>query len=197
MSSGIEPFELETEEPATGRLLVARPELLDPNFMGGVILLLDHDEEGTLGVVLNRPTPVSVGSVLPHWAELVDPPAVLFDGGPVSTDSALAIGCVPQTEGTDPVGFRRLFGPVGMIDLDTPLEVLAPAMTRLRIFAGYAGWGAGQLEAELSEDSWYVVPSTTADVFHPATAPLRREVLRRQPGQLAWVSTKPLNPGLN
>jgi putative transcriptional regulator len=194
---GIEPFRLAAHEPAAGRLLVASPTLLDPHFLRTVVLLLDHDEEGTLGVVLNRPTTVPVASVLPGWAEEVDDPPVLFDGGPVSADSALAVACVPEVGEEDPVGFRRLFGPTGMVDLDTPLEVLAPAMTRMRIFAGYAGWRGGQLEAEIEEGSWYVLPAETADIFATAPDELWRQVLRRQPGPMAWVSTMPMDPTRN
>jgi putative transcriptional regulator len=196
-AEGIENFSLEAQQPAAGRLLVASPTLHDPNFRRTVVLLLDHDEEGTLGVVLNRPTTVPVASVLPGWADTVDDPPVLFDGGPVSADSALAVACVPEAEGEDPVGFRRLFGPTGMVDLDTPLEVLAPAMTRMRIFAGYAGWGGGQLEAELDEGSWYVVAAETADIFAASPEDLWRQVLRRQHGPLAWVATMPTDPTRN
>jgi putative transcriptional regulator len=194
---GIDRFRLVAQDPAAGRLLVASPTLLDPNFVRTVVLLLDHDEEGTLGVVLNRPTTVPVASVLPGWADTVDDPPVLFDGGPVSGDSALAVACVPEAGGEDPVGFRRLFGPTGMVDLDTPLEVLAPAMTRMRIFAGYAGWGGGQLDAELAEGSWYVVQAETADIFAESPADLWSHVLRRQRGPLAWVATMPLDPTHN
>jgi putative transcriptional regulator len=197
VSEGIDRFRLAAQEPAAGRLLVASPSLLDPNFVRTVVLLLDHDEEGTLGVVLNRPTTVLVASVLPGWADTVDDPPVLFDGGPVSGDSALAVACVPEVGREDPVGFRRLFGPTGMVDLDTPLEVLAPAMTRMRIFAGYAGWGGGQLDAELEEGSWYVVGAETADIFAESPADLWRQVLRRQHGPLAWVATMPLDPTHN
>jgi putative transcriptional regulator len=194
---GIERFTLVAQEPAAGRLLVASPILLDPNFLRTVVLVLDHDGDGTLGVVLNRPTTVPVASVLPGWADVVDDPPVLFDGGPVSADSALAVACVPEAEGEDPVGFRRLFGPTGMVDLDTPREVLAPAMTRMRIFAGYAGWGGGQLEAEIDEGSWYVVGAETADIFAESPEDLWRQVLRRQHGPLAWVATMPTDPTRN
>ena len=190
-------FTTGSEDPAPGRLLVATPSLVDPNFAHTVVLLLDHDEDGSIGVVLNRPSPVPVASVLRDWARSADEPRVLFEGGPVSTDAALAVACVPATEETDPIGFRRLFGVTGIIDLDTPPEVLAPAVTRLRVFAGYAGWGSGQLEAEVEVGSWYVVDSTTHDIFHAQPARLWSAVLRRQPGELAWVSTRPVNPTLN
>jgi putative transcriptional regulator len=183
--------------PAPGRLLVATPSLVDPNFARTVLLLLDHDDDGSIGVVLNRPSAVPVASVLPTWATSVDTPEVLFEGGPVSTDAALAVACVPETGEADPIGFRRLFGVTGIIDLDTPPEVLAPAVTRLRVFAGYAGWGSGQLAAEIEEGSWYVLESTTQDIFHAHPTRLWGAVLRRQPGEMAWVSTRPVDPTLN
>ena len=182
--------------PAPGRLLVATPSLVDPNFAHAVVLLLDHDADGSLGVILNRPSAVTVASVLPDWSASVDPPGVLFEGGPVSTDAALAVALVPDSV-SEPIGFRRLFGRTGIIDLDTPPEVLAPAITRMRVFAGYAGWGSGQLDAELDEGSWYVLDSTPHDVFGEKPARLWSAVLRRQPGSLAWVSTKPVDPTLN
>jgi putative transcriptional regulator len=183
-------------EPAAGRLLVATPSLVDPNFASAVLLLLDHDADGSLGVVLNRPSAITVASVLPDWATSVDPPEVLFEGGPVSTDAALAVALVPDA-GTDPIGFRRLFDRTGIIDLDTPPEVLAPAITRMRVFAGYSGWGSGQLESEIEEGSWYVVDSTAHDIFDAEPGALWSAVLRRQPGSLAWVSTRPADPTLN
>jgi putative transcriptional regulator len=193
----VERFTTATEGPAAGRLLVATPALADPNFSHAVVLLLDHDDDGTLGVVLNRPTSVSVSSVLPDWAGAVARPEVLFEGGPVNTDAALAVAAVPSHEGPEPLGFRRLFGATGIIDLDTPPEVLAPAVARLRIFAGYAGWGRGQLEDEIAEGSWYVIDSHVDDVFQHDPSRLWTTVLRRQPGELAWVSTKPVDPTVN
>jgi putative transcriptional regulator len=184
------------DRPAAGRLLVATPSLVDPNFANAVVLLLDHDGDGSLGVVLNRPSAITVAAVLPDWAGSVDPPEVLFEGGPVSTDAALAVALVPDS-GSDPIGFRRLFDRTGIIDLDTPPEVLAPAITRMRVFAGYAGWGSGQLQSEIDEGSWYVVDSTAHDIFDAAPGGLWSAVLRRQPGSLAWVSTRPADPTLN
>ncbi|CAA9368088.1 MAG: UPF0301 protein YqgE [uncultured Nocardioidaceae bacterium] len=181
---------------AAGRLLVATPSLVDPNFANAVVLLLDHDGDGSLGVVLNRPSAITVASVLPDWAASVDPPEVLFEGGPVSTDAALAVALVPDA-GADPIGFRRLFDRTGIIDLDTPPEVLAPAITRMRVFAGYSGWGSGQLESEIEEGSWYVVDATAHDIFDDDPGGLWSAVLRRQPGSLAWVSTRPSDPTLN
>jgi putative transcriptional regulator len=182
-----------------GQLLVATPRLVDPNFERTVVLLLDHDEDGTLGVVLNRPSPVPVGDILDDWHELVAEPGVLFHGGPVATDSALAVAAIPsgQDPEGDPVGFRRLFEDTGIVDLDTPTVLLEEAIVRMRIFAGYAGWGEGQLAAEIEEGSWYVLPTASGDVFGSDPDSLWARVLRRQPGELAWVSTRPADPGLN
>ncbi|MFC5149036.1 YqgE/AlgH family protein [Streptomyces aureoversilis] len=191
----------------TGRLLVATPALADPNFDRAVVLLLDHDEEGSLGVILNRPTPVGVGDILESWAALAGEPGVVFQGGPVSLDSALGVAVVPG-EGSDkagasavvgdgPLGWRRVHGAIGLVDLEAPPELLAAALGSLRIFAGYAGWGPGQLEDELVEGAWYVVESEPGDVSSPDPSQLWRAVLRRQRNELAMVATYPDDPSLN
>lgn len=183
---------------APGRLLVATPRLVDPNFERTVVLLLDHDANGSLGVVLNRPSPVPVGDVLEAWGGLATEPDVLFHGGPVSVDSALAVAAVASGHGPEqePVGFRRLFDDTGIVDLDTPTELLGDALVGLRVFAGYAGWGSGQLAAEVEEGSWYVVPLERGDLFGSPDR-LWARVLRRQPGELAWISTRPADPTMN
>ena len=152
-----------------GRLLVATPELGDGTFERSVVLLLDHDEDGALGVVLNRPTPVEVADVLPTWQPLTTDPGVLFQGGPVALDSALGLAVVPGADDDEePLGFRRVVGRLGLVDLDLPPEVLAAEVTRLRIFAGYAGWSAGQLEEELLQGAWYVVAADPGGSFDDA-----------------------------
>jgi putative transcriptional regulator len=193
------------ETTLTGRLLVATPALGDSNFERSVVLVLDHDEDGALGVVINRPTPVDVAEVLPVWQPLATEPGVLFQGGPVALDSALGLALVPGAGDEEPLGWRRVVGRVGLVDLDVPPEVLAAGVSRLRIFAGYAGWSAGQLEEELAEGSWYVVdarfggtgPGDTGDPFSEAPENLWRAVLRRQGGDLAMVSTYLDDPSLN
>jgi putative transcriptional regulator len=188
----------------TGRLLVATPALGESNFERSVVLVLDHDEEGALGIVINRPTPVDVAEVLPVWQPLATEPGVLFQGGPVALDSALGLALVPGEGEDEPLGWRRVVGRLGLIDLDVPPEVLAAEVTRLRIFAGYAGWGAGQLEDELAEGAWYVVDARfgtgaddAGDPFTEAPEDLWRTVLRRQGGDVAMVSTYPDDPSLN
>ena len=127
-------------------LLLATPVLLDPNFADTVVLMLDVGDEGALGVVLNRPTGLAVSEVLSDWGEVVAEPEVLFQGGPVETEGALAVALRSSTEG-EAVGFREVAGPLGLLDLDTPVELVTGSLAGLRIFAGYAGWGSGQLRA--------------------------------------------------
>lgn len=183
-------------EVRAGVLLVATPALLDPNFAETVILLLDVDENGALGVVLNRPSPVPVADVLADWADVVTEPGLLFQGGPVSTDGALAVALLRRAADV-PVGFREVSGQLGLVDLDTPVELIEGSIDGLRIFAGYAGWGAEQLDGEIEEGSWYVVPALAPDVFRNGSSNLWRDVMRRQPGELAWHSTRPVDPELN
>lgn len=182
----------------TGRLLVATPKLEDPNFARAVVLLLDHDDDGALGVIISRPTTVPVADVLPDWSDLVTGPDVLFSGGPVATDSALAIAVLDGSDDDEaPVGWKPLYPGAGLVDLDAPPELLAGVLTGMRVFAGYAGWGPDQLENEIAEGAWYVVPAETEDLLCADAETLWRRVLRRQPGELAFVHTYPLDPAQN
>jgi putative transcriptional regulator len=188
-------------ESLSGRLLVATPLLGDPNFRRTVILIVeDEPEEGTLGVVLNRPTEVQVGQVLESWTDLVTGPTVVFKGGPVSPNSALALALAQGDE--EPLGWRSLDGSslmsrIGLVDLEAPPELLAGGITSLRVFAGYAGWGPGQLQAEIDEGAWYVLPGEPADAFLAEPEQLWPAVLRRQGGDFAIVATYPDDPMLN
>jgi len=181
-----------------GRLLVATPVLSDPNFRRTVVLVVEHEaEQGTLGVVLNRPTRVLVDQVLEPWTDLATSPSVVFSGGPVAPNSALALALVPGTD--EPVGWHPLDGApamarLGLVDLDAPPGLLAPAVASLRVYAGYAGWGAGQLEAEISEGAWYVLPAEPGDAFCAEPEGLWPAVLRRQGGELAYMATYPDDP---
>ena len=198
---GSSMIEVMEEEIRPGRLLVATPLLEEPSFRRSVVFVVDHGpEEGTLGVVLNRPTEVPVGQILPPWADLVSGLDVVFHGGPVALDSALALA---HARGTDePFGWRSLDGlpavaRVGLVDLDSPPSLIADGIDRLRVFAGYAGWAAGQLRTEIEEGSWYVVSAELNDIFAEAPERLWQRVLRRQGGDLAFVSTYPDDPTLN
>ena len=188
-------------ESLGGRLLVATPLLGDPNFRRTVILIVeDEPGEGTLGVVLNRPTEVQVEQVLQAWTDLVTGPSVVFKGGPVSPNSALALALARGED--EPLGWRSLDGSsltarIGLVDLEAPPELLAGGITSLRVFAGYAGWGPGQLQAEIEEGAWYVLPGEPTDAFLAEPERLWPEVLRRQGGDFAIVATYPDDPMLN
>jgi len=180
----------------TGRLLVATPRLEDPNFRRTVVLMLDHGDDGALGIVVNRPLEVDVAAVLPVWQPYATAPGRLFQGGPVALDSALGVVAVPGGD-AEPAGVRRIIGSLGLVDLDTPPQVVAGGVAGLRIFAGYAGWSGGQLEGEIGEGAWYVVDAEARDPFSDTPQHLWRQVLRRQRGELALVSTYPDDPTQN
>ena len=183
-------------ELRAGMLLLASPELLDPNFADTVVLLLDADDDGAMGVVVNRPSPVPVVAVLAEWGEVVAEPEVLFRGGPVSPEGALAVALLRE-DTVVPMGLRPVTDRLAIVDLEGEAGDIDSAVDGIRIFAGYAGWGAGQLEAEIAGGDWYVVPSLPPDAFQADPTGLWREVMRRQPGELAWHATRPADPELN
>jgi putative transcriptional regulator len=183
-------------EIEAGMLLLASPELLDPNFIDTVVLLLDADDDGAMGVVLNRPSPVPVVAVLADWGDVVAEPEVLFRGGPVSPEGALAVALLRDRDDV-PTGLRPVTDRLAIVDLEGEADALDGQVDGIRIFAGYAGWGAGQLEGEVAGGDWYVVPSLPPDAFLADPTDLWREVMRRQPGELAWHVNRPADPELN
>lgn len=182
--------------PRPGELLVAAAGAVDESWEQGVILLLDCDETGSLGVILNRVAPMPLEDVLPQWQPLVCPPQVLFSGGPVSPGGAVCLAkLLDPTE--EPPGWRRIRTDLGLLHLDTPTELVDGAFADLRIFAGYSGWEAGQLEGELLRGDWHRVPSRDEDIFGATTEGLWRRVLRRQGGQLGCFSSWTVAPEQN
>jgi putative transcriptional regulator len=182
-----------------GKLLVAAPTLREPTFARTVISVLEHSADGALGVVINRPGGSPLAEVVPPVAELASRPAVLFAGGPVEPQAAIALGMVSGAAvptGADP-GWRPVFHPVVTVDLDSDPEVLAGSLRELRVFAGYAGWSSGQLEGEVAEGAWYVVESLPLDAFDSDPDHLWSAVLRRQPWPMSAVATFPVDPRLN
>lgn len=182
---------------STGKLLVATPRTVGEMFRRSVVLVLQHDEGGAQGVVLNRPLAAPVSAVLPDWQDYVTDPPTVFQGGPVAMDSALGLVTVPGDKQEEPMGVRLLFGGIGLVDLDAPPVVVMPEVAGLRIFAGYAGWSAGQLEQEIRAGGWYVVESEARDAFNPEPETLWTTVLRRQRGNLALVASFPQDPTMN
>jgi putative transcriptional regulator len=183
-------------ELRAGRLLVATPLLLDPNFRRTVVLICARDEQGgTMGLVLNRPIEAGLDVVLPEWRALVAPPAVLFAGGPVQREVALALG--RASDGPPAAGWTGVTESLGLVNLAEDPAVLAPRVDALRVYSGYAGWAPGQLEGEIGEQAWFVVDATPADAFSDQPHDLWRAVLRRQRGTLAMFADFPTDPRAN
>ena len=182
-------------ESLTGQLLVATPALKDPNFERTVVLLVAHEPAGALGVVLNRATEIPVADVLGDWGNLAGSPAVVFEGGPVQPDTAI---CLARSRpGADPEGFNKVNGPIGTLDLSRDPESFEGTVEGVRVFAGYAGWAAGQLEAEIATGSWFVFDALPGDPLFPYPEELWAMVLRRQGGLTAAVAYFPADPSLN
>jgi putative transcriptional regulator len=174
-------------ESLRGSLLVAAPSLLDPNFARAVVLVADHDAGGAMGVVLNRPSATSVGEAVPELVPLAGDDEPLYVGGPVATESVLALA-----EVNDPADASELvLGDVGFVQ-DPEVDA-----RRGRVFLGYAGWSPGQIELELEESSWIVVPAEPDDVFSVDPGSLWSDVLRRQGGPLALLASMPVDPSVN
>lgn len=179
-------------ESLQGQLLIASPSLLDPNFRRTVVLVTEHSDEGAAGLVLNRPSPVAVTEAVPALEPLVDEGEQVWVGGPVQTDAVLVLG---EFEDPDDAAVP-LFGALGFPSLDEPEEV-AERTIRRRVFAGYAGWGAGQLEGELERDDWILEPAGPDDPFTDDPELLWSEVLRRKGGVYELVARMPEDPSLN
>lgn len=178
-----------------GDLLISHVTMRDGWFDETVVLVLDADDTGVLGVVLNRLSDIELASVLPLWVDQVCDPPVLFNGGPVSPSGAI---CLASPVGDDePPGWRPVFDRIGLLHLDTPIELVAGAYDHIRIFAGYAGWSPGQLESELARDAWFVARARYDDVFGMDHAGLWRSTLRRQRPEVAVWSTWTEHPERN
>jgi putative transcriptional regulator len=178
--------------PAAGMLLVATADLRDPHFRRTVIYLVAHGEEGTAGLVLNRRTETAVHSVLPDWASHVARPQAVYAGGPVQPSGAMCLGV--SRGGYFPgegAGLVRVAGRVVLVDLDSEPEIAASTLSGVRIFAGHAGWGEGQLAAEIAEGAWYVVPGRDDDVLTGPMVDLYFRVLKRQGFPLTWEAYRP------
>jgi putative transcriptional regulator len=176
-----------------GKLLVAGPDLIDPNFHRTVVLIADHGEAGAMGVVLNRPSDTTVAEAIPDLADLVEPGEHRPVGGPVQPS-----GVVVLAEFEDPEdGVATVLGDIGFVSADTDMSSLGDITRRVRVFAGISGWGAGQLESELGRDDWIVEPAERADVFSDEPESLWSLVLERKGGRYALVARMPDDPSMN
>lgn len=177
-----------------GQLLVATPLIGDPHFERAVVLLLAHGSEGAFGVIVNRPTDSGVAEVAPGWMRHVTAPAVIFMGGPVAADVVTGIGR-PVDQAA--VGYAPLVAGVGSVDLGSPPEDDRPHWAGLRLFAGSAGWTEGQLEDEIREGAWWLLPAAPDDVLTSDPSTLWSRVLRRQRQPTSWFANCPLDVSAN
>jgi putative transcriptional regulator len=180
-------------ESLAGQLLLASPSLLDPNFLRSVVLVGVHNEEGAMGVVLNRPSTVTVREAVPQLEPAVDELEPVYVGGPVQPTSVVCLA-----EFLEPALAEVLvLGRIGFPAPDTGIEELTEATARRRVFAGYAGWSEGQLEAEVEQGDWIAQPALPEDVFSEAPGELWSSVLTRKGGSYALIARMPPDPSVN
>jgi putative transcriptional regulator len=181
------------EESLCGQLLLASPALMDPNFRRAVILVGVHSEEGAMGVVLNRPSEVAVSEAVPQLEQTVAEQEPVYVGGPVQPSSIVFLA-----EFLDPTPAGLLvLGRIGFPAPDASIDELTEATARRRVFAGYAGWGEGQLDAEVDQGDWIAHSAVPDDVFTDVPAELWSSVLTRKGGSYALIASMPSDPSLN
>ncbi len=181
-------------ESARGHLLIAGPMLVDPNFWRTVVLVVEHNDEGAFGLVLNRPSETTVGEAAPDLDQLIDPDEPLFIGGPVQPSAVITLGRFADVSEAALVAFED----VGVLGTSgPPLEELAPDLRAARAFVGHSGWGPGQLDSELERGDWILESARRDDVFSQAPGDLWSAVLTRKGGSYALVARMPVNPSLN
>jgi putative transcriptional regulator len=176
-----------------GKCLIASPALLDPNFARTVVLIAEHTDEGAMGLILNRPTEAVVGEAVEELAGVVSPGEPVFVGGPVQEESVMVLA-----EFDDPAQAAAVvIDDVGFLSADAELEDLSGRTRRARVFAGHAGWGPGQLDAELDEGSWIVGEPEADDVFSEEPDALWAAALARKGGAFALLARMPADPSVN
>lgn len=176
-----------------GQLLIAGATLPDPNFARTVVLICEHNEEGALGLVLNRPGELHVGEAASELGPLAGEDALIDIGGPVQPDALLVLA---EFDDPDLAGMH-VTGSVGIMGDERTIEELLDVTGRVRVFAGYAGWGPGQLDAELDRDDWFVAPAGDDEIFETDADELWRRVLERKGGHYALVARMPVDPSVN
>jgi putative transcriptional regulator len=188
----------EMESPAhslVGSLLLASSVITDSNFRKTVVLIVDHGSEGAFGLVLNRPAPLPVEEAAPALACLVDPGASLYLGGPVQPQTPVVLAELDRFD----LASKIVLGSICVLAVGTEAEAaeLAEAVRRGRVFAGYAGWGPGQLEGELAQSAWIVEPASPSDVFTEEPGALWAATLRRKGGHFHVLALMPWDPSTN
>ena len=181
-------------ESLRGQLLVAAPTLLDPNFERTVVLIAEHGEEGAMGIVLNRESELEVAEAAPALEDLVEDGARVHAGGPVQPTSVVVVA---EFEDATDQAATIVLDRIGFVGAEADFDTLPDEVQRVRVFAGLAGWGPGQLESELEREDWITEPATPEDVFTADADGLWSAVLERKGGQYALVARMPEDPSLN
>jgi putative transcriptional regulator len=180
-------------ESVRGQLLVAGPALLDPNFWRTVVLIVEHNEDGAFGLVLNRPSETSIADAVPQLGTLLESDQPLFIGGPVQPSAVIVLA-----EFEDPSSAALVaFDDVGVLGTGAPEEELTASIRTGRAFLGHAGWGPGQLDGELERGDWILEPAKLEDAFSGQAGGLWSDVLTRKGGSYALVARMPADPSMN
>lgn len=181
-----------------GQFLVAGKHLRDPNFYRTVVLMVEHGREGAMGLVVNRPTPVTLGEALSEHFEVRDDEAAVYYGGPVEPAALFVAHNAADVETERPV--------VPGVHVGSSAEAFERVVTadaptldglRFRVFSGCAGWGPGQLEGELDRGDWFLVPATSALTFESDPYELWDEMLREVASRTLGVPRPPIDPEWN
>jgi putative transcriptional regulator len=180
-------------ESARGQLLIAGPTLLDPNFWRTVVLVIEHNEDGALGLVLNRPSETTAGEAVPELEPAVDPNEPLLVGGPVQPSAVIVLAEFEDASDAALIAFDE----IGVVGTDPGLENLDTGVRRGRAFVGHAGWGPGQLDSELERGDWILEPARREDAFSADPPALWAEVLMRKGGSYALIARMPADPSVN
>jgi putative transcriptional regulator len=175
-----------------GQLLIAGPGLVDPNFWRTVVLIVEHSEEGALGLVLNRPSETTVGEAVSELEQLLDVDDTLFIGGPVQPSALIVLAEFDVASDAAVIAFDDV-GVLATGSADQP----NPGVRRGRAFVGHAGWGPGQLDSEIERGDWILEPAESQDVFTSTPLELWQSVLTRKGGSYALVARMPPDPSVN
>jgi putative transcriptional regulator len=180
-------------DSARGKLLIAGPSLLDPNFWRTVVLVVEHTDEGALGLVLNRPSETTVGDAVAQLESLVDLDERLYIGGPVQPSSVIVLG-----EFEDPGDAALLaFDDVGVLGAGASPDEADVGLRRGRAFVGHAGWGPSQLDDEIERGDWILEAARKQDAFADEPQELWSSVLTRKGGNYALIARMPPDPSVN
>lgn len=188
---------VDAPESLRGRLLIATPMIGDGNFDRSVVAMIEHNDGGSLGVIINQPLDHAVSEAIEGWEERLAEPAVLFDGGPVGETTLIALGLAPRPSADEALTAVGGIDGLVVVDLDADPVITQAHLTSQRVYAGYAGWSPGQLESEIHAGAWFVAKARASDIFSGTPSEVRESVLRRQPNGARFFTHHPDDPALN